>query len=47
MSPAHFLMQPDYSLAYTLVALCLLLGILVVCIPRPRKIDISEKKKSQ
>ncbi len=37
MLDALFLMVPNYSLAYTLVALCILLGVLAVCIPRPRK----------
>ncbi len=38
MLDALLLMVPNYSLAYTLVALCILLGVLAVCIPRPRKI---------
>ena len=40
MLDALFLMEPNYSLAYALVALSLLLGVVVVCIPRPRKSEI-------
>ncbi len=37
MLDALFLMVPNYNMAYTLVALCMLLGVLAVCVPRPRK----------
>ena len=29
--------QSEYLLAYALVAACIVLGMLVVCVPRPRK----------
>lgn len=40
-----FLMIPNYSLAYALVALSLLLGVLAVCLPRPRKTGVSDEQK--
>ena len=29
--------QSEYMMAYALVAACIVLGMLVVCVPRPRK----------
>ena len=29
--------QSEYLMAYALVAACIVLGMLVVCVPRPRK----------
>jgi hypothetical protein len=40
MLDSALLMVPDYGLAYTLVGLFLLLGILAICFPRPRKSEI-------
>ncbi len=45
MLDALFLLVPNYSLAYTLVGLSLLLGVLAVCLPRPRKTDVHEDHK--
>ena len=44
MTGELFLMVPDYSLAYTLVSLCLLLGVIAVCLPRPRKTNVRNGK---
>ena len=39
--------QKEYLLAYLLVAACLLVGMLMVCIPRPRKTeDISKAEQA-
>jgi hypothetical protein len=40
MIDALFLMEPDYSLAYALVGLLVLLGVLAMCLPRPRKTEV-------
>jgi hypothetical protein len=40
MIDALLLMEPNYSLAYALVGMLLLLGVLAVCLPRPRKTEI-------
>ena len=40
--------QTEYGLAYALVFGLLMLGLIVVCIPRPRKkelVDPNQKKK--
>jgi hypothetical protein len=34
--------QTEYALAYSLVAAVILLAILAVCIPRPRKAELDE-----
>ncbi len=38
--------QKEYYLAYGLVAVCLLLGMLMVCIPRPRKSEVIDKEQA-
>ena len=38
--------QTEYLLAYGLVAACLLLGMLIVCIPRPRKSEVVDKEQA-
>lgn len=37
--------QTEYGLAYLLTAACVFLGLLLVCIPRPRKISLEDPKK--
>jgi hypothetical protein len=39
--------QTEYGLAYALVAAVLLLGILAVCIPRPRNRNLEEEAKKR
>ena len=38
--------QKEYLLAYLLVFACLILGMLVVCIPRPRKKEFVDKEQA-
>ena len=38
--------QKEYLLAYGLVAVCLLLGMLMVCIPRPRQSEVVDKEQA-
>jgi len=38
--------QKEYLLAYCLVAACLLLGMLMVCIPRPRQSEVVDKEQA-
>ena len=38
--------QKEYLLAYGLVAACLLLGMLIVCIPRPRQSEVVDKEQA-
>lgn len=37
--------QTEYGLAYSLTAALVLLGVLLVCIPRPRKKDFEDPRK--
>jgi len=39
--------QQEYMLAYSLVAACLLLGMLMICIPRPRKTEDISKEQAE
>jgi hypothetical protein len=36
--------QTEYGLAYLLTAACVFLGLLLVCVPRPRKVSLDDKK---
>jgi hypothetical protein len=38
--------QTEYGLAYLLTAAFVLLGMLLVCIPRPRKKDFEDPRKA-
>lgn len=40
-------LQTEYGLAYLLTAAFVLLGVLLVCIPRPRKADFEDPKKKK
>lgn len=39
--------QTEYHLAYLLTAAFVLLGLLLVCIPRPRKADFEDPRKKK
>jgi hypothetical protein len=39
--------QTEYAVAYALVAAMVLLGLLAICIPRPRKKNVIESKEDQ
>lgn len=38
--------QKEYLLGYALVAAFLLLGMLLVCVPRPRKSEVVDKEQA-
>lgn len=39
------IVQAEYTMGYALVAAFLILGLLLVCVPRPRKKDLPGREK--